>query len=267
MKLRTRKQVSKQEEEEIPRPTIKRKATKKKQNKTITKKTQKKKMSQTTLTKKSTTSTSTTKSQDDCDVWIDKDEAKAEYFPYFFTKTQSSELLNHLLEEEDTQFKQYEIKVFNKQVLTPRLECAFADSTVNLTGYTHRTVYPWTPELQKIKAQIETFLTQRYNEPVVFEYALANIYKTGDHYIGYHADRENIGTTIASISLGAERCFKMKHKKTKEIVVSEDLLDGSLLVMSGKTQDLYKHALPKTKKVHDLRINITFRMRKEKDRK
>jgi alkylated DNA repair dioxygenase AlkB len=34
---------------------------------------------------------------------------------------------------------------------------------------------------------------------------------------------------------------------------------GSLLLMAGRTQALYQHALPKTRRVQGPRINLTFR--------
>jgi alkylated DNA repair dioxygenase AlkB len=195
-------------------------------------------------------------------VWINGQGAKVEYFKNWMSKTDSENLLQHLMQDEDAKFKQYTIKMFNKPVKTPRLECAFCDPEINLKGYTHREIHPWTLEMRNIKERLEIELSERYGEKVIFEYALANIYKTGDHYIGYHADNENRGTTIASISLGAERTFKMQDKRDNKVVVSEILHSGSMLVMSGKTQDLYKHALPKAKSCEDVRINITFRRRR-----
>jgi alkylated DNA repair dioxygenase AlkB len=38
-----------------------------------------------------------------------------------------------------------------------------------------------------------------------------------------------------------------------------DLLPGSVLVMAGKTQDYYKHQVPKTAKTVGNRVNLTFR--------
>lgn len=63
---------------------------------------------------------------------------------------------------------------------------------------------------------------------------------------------------IASISLGAERKFVFKHKESKE-TISHILEQGSLLVMKGDTQQYWQHSLPKTKKIKEPRINLTFR--------
>ena len=64
--------------------------------------------------------------------------------------------------------------------------------------------------------------------------------------------------TIASLSFGAERKFKFKHK-TKKQVIDVFLEKGSLLLMKGETQYHWLHRLPPTKKVKTPRINLTFR--------
>jgi alkylated DNA repair dioxygenase AlkB len=80
--------------------------------------------------------------------------------------------------------------------------------------------------------------------------------------VDWHSDGEKDlkkNGAIASLSFGAIRKFAFKHKYTKE-VVSLDLKPGSLLVMKGETQQYWLHRLPPTKKVQDVRINLTFRM-------
>ena len=79
--------------------------------------------------------------------------------------------------------------------------------------------------------------------------------------MSWHSDNEKeLGENpvIASLSLGAQRKFVFKHRITKQ-KVSLFLESGSLLMMKGKTQEHWLHALPKTKKVNKPRINITFR--------
>ena len=79
--------------------------------------------------------------------------------------------------------------------------------------------------------------------------------------MAYHSDDEKaLGgiTTIASITLGAERNFLFKHKRTKE-TIPVILEHGSLLVMKDETQLHWMHRLPPTTKVKRPRINLTFR--------
>ena len=79
--------------------------------------------------------------------------------------------------------------------------------------------------------------------------------------MGWHSDDEKSlqnECTIASLSLGAERKFLLKHKQTKQ-AVSVQLQNGSLLAMKGATQTNWLHSLPKTTRVSTPRINLTFR--------
>jgi len=94
-----------------------------------------------------------------------------------------------------------------------------------------------------------------------FNACLFNYYPTGDDGMGYHADNESeLGNEpiIASVSLGATRKFVFKHRITKE-KVEIPLQNGQLIVMRGQTQRHWLHSLPKTKKVTEGRINLTFR--------
>jgi alkylated DNA repair dioxygenase AlkB len=63
---------------------------------------------------------------------------------------------------------------------------------------------------------------------------------------------------IASLSLGAARLFKFRHLKTKD-TIDVVLANGSLLLMGGELQYHWRHSLPKTTKVSEPRINLTFR--------
>jgi alkylated DNA repair dioxygenase AlkB len=79
--------------------------------------------------------------------------------------------------------------------------------------------------------------------------------------MGCHADDEReLGNnpTIASLSLGDRRLFKMHHKKRKQ-TLNIDLQHGDLLVMGGTCQRHWLHSVPKTKLPKTSRINLTFR--------
>ncbi len=98
-----------------------------------------------------------------------------------------------------------------------------------------------------------------------FNSCLLNLYHNGEEGMGWHSDNEATlqpGAAIASVSLGAERKFLFRHKQTGE-TVSVLLKRGSLLLMAGSTQTHWLHSLPKTKKVKEARINLTFRSMKE----
>jgi alkylated DNA repair dioxygenase AlkB len=88
------------------------------------------------------------------------------------------------------------------------------------------------------------------------------LYHNGTEGLGWHSDDErSLGKNapIASLSLGAERKFSFKHKQTKQMA-SLVLEHGSLLVMKNATQSNWLHSLPKSNKITQARINLTFRM-------
>ena len=77
--------------------------------------------------------------------------------------------------------------------------------------------------------------------------------------MGLHSDAEpEMGPVIASVSLGAERLFRLK-RPNGEMVLTERLPHGSLLIMAGATQKNFKHEVPKEPEVTQPRINLTFR--------
>jgi alkylated DNA repair dioxygenase AlkB len=91
---------------------------------------------------------------------------------------------------------------------------------------------------------------------------LANLYRNGQDSMGWHSDSEpELGEApvIASLSFGAPRTFRFRSKETREIAGSIELAHGSLLLMAGATQRLYQHALPRSARIDDARINLTFR--------
>jgi alkylated DNA repair dioxygenase AlkB len=120
---------------------------------------------------------------------------------------------------------------------------------------TTKRALPWTKELSDLKQIVEERTKTDFNS------CLLNLYQNGEEGIAWHSDDEESlvkNSTIASLSLGAERKFSFKHKQTKE-TISLVLEHGSLLVMKDVTQTNWLHSLPKSKKITQPRINLTFR--------
>jgi alkylated DNA repair dioxygenase AlkB len=91
---------------------------------------------------------------------------------------------------------------------------------------------------------------------------LCNLYRDGTDGVDWHADDEpEFGPmpVIASLSLGATRRFDLRRVDDHSIKVELDLHHGDLVIMSGTTQTLWRHRVPKTKKLVGERINLTFR--------
>jgi alkylated DNA repair dioxygenase AlkB len=120
------------------------------------------------------------------------------------------------------------------------------------------------PELFTLKARVEVATpSEAYSKLGLaksgYNAVLCNLYRDGNDSVGLHADAEpEMGRVIASLSLGAERLFRLK-RKDGSIAFSERLRNGSLLIMAGKTQNNFRHEVPKEPGITQPRINLTFR--------
>lgn len=146
--------------------------------------------------------------------------------------------------------------MFGKEIITKRKVAFFSDPSISYR-YASKTKIglPWTSSLLTIKNRVESITKESYNA------CLLNLYHNGEESMGWHSDNEKeiiTNSSIASLSLGASRKFSFKNKETKESV-SIELANGSLLEMKGSVQTHWWHALVKSKKVTDGRINLTFR--------
>lgn len=155
-------------------------------------------------------------------------------------------------------------------------------ATAHPPKYTH-TPRPLPTSLQTLLSSVQSATGIRYN------FCLVNYYASGEDSISFHSDDERFlgpDPTIASLSLGGEREFVMKHKPfpsqtqpsqnqrkgtgkaagprtNKLIPLKIPLGSGDMVVMRGTTQSNWLHSIPKRKgkngeKIKG-RINITFR--------
>lgn len=177
------------------------------------------------------------------------------YFSGFYSKAESDLFLDKLFQE--IPWKHEPIKIFGKEILQPRLTAWIGDTGLDYSysGIKMRP-YPWTPTLGKIKEKIEQEIG------IVFNSALLNQYRNENDSVGWHSDNERelgVNPIIASISFGQAREFQLKHRSNKNLKESILLEHGSLLLMQGKTQHHWIHAIPKRRQLMQARINITFR--------
>lgn len=181
-------------------------------------------------------------------------DGEVNYYGEVMSQSESDCYFNLLLTEVDWRCDQ--AVIFGKHIETKRKVAWYADQPFSYT-YSNITkcALPWTQNLQALKAIVEEKTEETYNS------CLLNLYHNGSEGMAWHSDGEKDlkkNSAIASLSFGAERKFSFKHKQSKE-VMSLELKAGSLLVMKGETQHHWLHRLPPTKKVHDARINLTFR--------
>lgn len=182
-------------------------------------------------------------------------DAEIIYFPNFLPEEKAHSLFYELLE--NTLWQQDEITVYGKKHLQPRLTALYGNEGMSYS-YSNIVMHPhaWTLPLQEIKSLVESV------SETVFTTVLLNYYRDGNDGNGWHADNEKelgVNPIIASLSLGTERNFQLKHNtdltQKKNIILG----NGSLLLMRGTTQHFWKHQVPKTAKAIGSRINLTFR--------
>ena len=156
----------------------------------------------------------------------------------------------------DVPWKNDEVSIYGKHYVTDRKIAWFGNEDYSYK-YSNKTriALPWTSELLEIKKAVEEISGVEYNS------CLLNLYENGGQGMGWHRDGEKElqkGANIASVTFGAERRFDFRHDESKE-KASIVLEHGALLIMRGVTQSHWMHHIPKSAKVAEPRINLTFR--------
>ena len=179
------------------------------------------------------------------------------YAPSFLTPIDADAYLQRFLD--GIAWEQHQLAIFGRQLPAPRLSAWYGHPEAHYTYSGLRlNPQPWTESLSMLKSQIEVFADATFNS------VLLNQYRNGQDSMGGHCDDEpelGIKPTIASLSLGGERAFHLRHKRRKDLETVKLLLGhGSLLIMRGATQTHWKHQLPKTKQALRCRLNLSFRL-------
>jgi alkylated DNA repair dioxygenase AlkB len=174
-------------------------------------------------------------------------------YPEFLSVSEADTFLQELATAKT--WEKQELMMFGKRVDEPRLSSWHSSGQTYTYSGRPRIAQPWSPTLQSLRDKCEAHTQHSFNG------VLLNLYRDGKDYMGWHSDDELVNgpePLIASISLGTERRFDMRHRETGE-TVSAMLNHGSLLVMSGLSQKCWKHRIPKTSGCTDPRVNLTFR--------
>ena len=178
------------------------------------------------------------------------------YWPTLGLASGPEHYLRQLIRE--TPWRQESVRVWGKVHQQPRLIAWYGDpqksysySGINLNPL------PWTKLLLEIRSAVEDKVGN------VFNSVLLNYYRDGNDSMGFHSDDEKelgVCPTIASVSLGAERALIFKSKVDESAkIVKVPLASGSLLLMKGETQHIYKHGIAKERRSVGPRVNLTFR--------
>ena len=179
-----------------------------------------------------------------------RDGAWIRYWEHFVPVPDADRLFEAL--RRDVPWEQFR----NRLWTFPRLTAFVADAGIvyRYSGVQH-SGSGWPPILRALRRRVEQVSAATFNG------VLLNLYRDGADSMGRHADSEaELGRNplVASVSLGAVRCFVLRHRASKEKRMV-DLAHGSLLVMGGTLQHHWVHELPKTTQPVGARINLTFR--------
>lgn len=153
-------------------------------------------------------------------------------------------------------WQQPAVRVYGREHLVPRLSAFLAEQGIHYrySGVIH-VGQGWPSWFRPVLDQLNGF------SGVAFNGCLLNLYRNGEDRMGWHADDEpEIDQTfaIASLSLGATRDLRFRHRNGKESAVVS-LADGDLLLMYPFCQRDWQHSIPERRRVNTMRINLTFR--------
>lgn len=178
-----------------------------------------------------------------------------EYRAGFIAPDKSDLLLQGLIR--NTPWQQRLVKMYDREVLTPRLTAWYGDNDgINYGALGKSIPLEWTDALLELKSLVEPVANISFNS------VLLNYYRDGRDSVAWHSDKETaIGShpVIASVSFGAVRSFDIRKKADHHEKHSVRLEHGSLLIMKGSLQSGWEHRIAKTAQRIGPRINLTFR--------
>jgi alkylated DNA repair dioxygenase AlkB len=171
---------------------------------------------------------------------------EATYYPGYLAADEADALLAELLAT--TRFAADTRMMYGRRVAVPRETAGRGDGMSQ----------PWTPGLLVVRDRLVSLLGTG------FDFVYVNRYRDGRDSVAWHGDHDGHDSSrvVASLSLGATRAFDLRPKKESGLrprILSVDVAHGDLIVMAGELQRMWEHRVRKDVRVHDERINLTFR--------
>ena len=179
---------------------------------------------------------------------------QALYVPRFLPRRRADQLFTDTLAGAD--WRHERVSLFGRTFTARRLSASYGDpaSSYRYSGIVRRAM-PWPGYLRTLAADVAAVVEWRFN------FVLINRFRDGGDRLGWHADNEvDLGNrpVIASVSVGAERVFRVRPKGGGASV-GKLLGHGSLVLMWGDSQRDFRHAVPPTARPVGERLNFTFR--------
>ena len=176
------------------------------------------------------------------------------YFPNWLTHHEADDLLTTSIEK--VPWRQDFIYMMGKKIPIPRLQNWYCETGASYTYSRIKLLALEFPSwMEDLRRRVELSTSETFNA------ILVNYYRDGKDSNDWHSDDEKelgVYPVIASVSIGAERVFHLRHKVTKQ-KIKMNLPHGSLLLMGAGIQEYWQHKLSKTSLQVGPRINLTLR--------
>ena len=180
--------------------------------------------------------------------------ASIKYFPNWLTDQEADELLTTSVAK--VPWRQDFIYMMGKKIPIPRLQNWYCETGASYTySRINLLALEFPSWMEDLRRRVELSTSETFNA------ILVNYYRDGKDSNDWHSDDEKeLGAypVIASVSIGAERVFHLRHKVTKQ-KIKMNLPHGSLLLMGAGIQEYWQHKLSKTSLQVGPRINLTLR--------
>lgn len=135
-------------------------------------------------------------------------------------------------------------RMWENEVLEPRLVAVYQDMG----------------SLPASLEELRAVLSVRYQ--VELDSCLVNLYRDGNDAVAWHGDtvRKILEAPLVfTVSLGARRGFLLRRASGGPAVRRYNPGEGDLIVMGGRTQHDWRHAVPRDRRASGARMSVTFR--------
>ena len=169
------------------------------------------------------------------------------------------EAVARIVEATRDQYKvEPEIWVYGKQCRQPR-NIQFRSDESKGYFYSGQVAesQPLTKDMIAVMAWANGVVGAQYNG------ILINQYTDGTKTVGAHADSEaGLDPTAGALAIshGAERKFRIREKRTKQMVKDVPARQGEAIQMKGQFQSHFTHDIPRESTVLGERVSLTFRL-------
>jgi len=175
------------------------------------------------------------------------------WFPGWLEPAAADALFRALVDE--TPWEDPVVRIAGRVVAMPRRVAFYGPFVYAYSGVLHP-ARPLPSCIEDVRRRIEATAGQPFNS------VLMNLYRSGADSVSWHSDNDyphGGHPAVASLSLGATRRFRIAVKRRASGSIVLDLTSGGLLLMEGRSQEDYRHALPKSASANGTRVNLTFR--------